>query len=412
MKKKPIILFIVTAAFISAAIPVALAVSESDSLSENKTETSHFHAAQNSGISAETDIIKKIPSEKCSMFLSDNYVYTGEIITPETEIKYENVILKKGRDYTLSYDKTAKDVGKYTVTATLSGSYTGTLSRTFYIIPRTAHINVTFTRVNGFDVSPQTIQPEADGYEVQYSKYPCFNASHSKCGTKNDKTLTINTTKDGDKYYVRARAYTIVSIDGGEYRIYSDWGKTSSAILKKIIEKDGITYVDGVLVANKTYSLPQNYNPGANQTALKAFDRMAKDAAKDGITLYIVSGFRSYDLQNRLYNGYCYERGQQAADRVSARPGHSEHQSGLAFDINTTSSAFAGTPEAIWLDKNCWRYGFIIRYMADKEEITGYSYEPWHIRYVGNEVSKKIYDSGLCLEEYYGITSSYDDKLR
>src|SRR5699024_5056985 len=101
--------------------------------------------------------------------------------------------------------------------------------------------------------------------------------------------------------------------------------------------------------------------------------------------------------------------GAEMADTYSARPGHSEHQTGLAFDLNEISDAFAGTPEAEWLAEHAHEYGFIIRYPADKEDITGYSYEPWHVRYLGKEIAEKVYESGLCLEEYLGIDSVYAD---
>ena len=177
-----------------------------------------------------------------------------------------------------------------------------------------------------------------------------------------------------------------------------------------ITEKDGITYVDGVLVANKTYSLPESYNPGDLLDECEdAFNAMKKDAAKEGLNIWNASGFRSYDLQQSLYTRYSNRDGKEAADRYSARPGHSEHQTGLAIDLNEISSAFADTKEGIWVAENCHKYGFILRYMKDKEAQTGYMYEPWHIRYVGIDTATAIYNSGLCLEEYYGITSSYSD---
>ena len=131
-------------------------------------------------------------------------------------------------------------------------------------------------------------------------------------------------------------------------------------------------------------------------------------AAEDGITIYLSSGFRSYETQNYLYNGYVYYYGQSMADTFSARPGHSEHQTVLAIDCNIISDAFIGTPEAMWLAEHCHEYGFIIRYPQGKESITGYKYEPWHIRYVGEENAQKIFESGLTLEEYFGIDSVYD----
>ncbi|MBQ9946123.1 MAG: M15 family metallopeptidase [Clostridia bacterium] len=177
-----------------------------------------------------------------------------------------------------------------------------------------------------------------------------------------------------------------------------------------ITKKDGITYVDGVLVANKTYSLPEDYNPGSLLPECeKAFFEMKSAAAKEGLNLWNASGFRSYELQSRLYKRYSERDGKEAADRYSARPGHSEHQTGLAIDLNTITSAFANTKEGKWVAENCHKYGFILRYPKEKEAQTGYMYEAWHIRYVGIETAGKIYNSGLCLEEYYGITSCYED---
>lgn len=175
----------------------------------------------------------------------------------------------------------------------------------------------------------------------------------------------------------------------------------------KIEEKNGMTFVDGILIVNKTYSLPADYDPGTSSVAQNAFDKMAAAAAKDGITLFINSGYRSYQEQVNLYNQYASERGTEEADKVSSRPGHSEHQTGLTFDVNTTELSFEGTPEAIWLEKHCAEYGFIIRYPKGKEDETGYIYEPWHIRYLGKETAEKVTESGLTLEKYLGITSDY-----
>ena len=170
---------------------------------------------------------------------------------------------------------------------------------------------------------------------------------------------------------------------------------------------EGLTYIQGILIANKTYALPADYNPGIDPEAQAAFYEMQAAAASEGVNLYIDNGFRSYELQSWLYNYYVSVDGKAAADTYSARPGHSEHQTGLAFDLSPVSDSFAYTPEGIWTNENCWKYGFIIRYPKDKEAITGYKYEPWHIRYLGKEVAKAVYESGLCLEEYLGIDSVY-----
>ena len=176
----------------------------------------------------------------------------------------------------------------------------------------------------------------------------------------------------------------------------------------KIEVRNGITYVNGILIANKTYPVPASYNPGIDPNAQAAFNKMQQAAAMEGINIWICSGFRSYSYQQQLYNSYVYQSGQAAADRFSARAGHSEHQTGLAMDINYASSWFDNTPEAKWLAAHCTDYGFIIRYKPGKESSTGYMAESWHIRYLGDvNLCKKIEASGLSLEEYLGITSVY-----
>lgn len=167
---------------------------------------------------------------------------------------------------------------------------------------------------------------------------------------------------------------------------------------------------NGVVVASKKYPLPANHAPGESGQARSAFNNMAAAAKKDGINLTAFSTYRSYDYQVGLYNRYVERDGQAAADRYSARPGHSEHQTGLAFDIGEVgqeqhfaSSSFANTKGGKWLAKNAHNYGFILRYPQGKEGITGYMYESWHYRYVGNDLAKKIYNQNTTLEEYFGI---------
>lgn len=171
--------------------------------------------------------------------------------------------------------------------------------------------------------------------------------------------------------------------------------------------KNGVTYVDGILVVNKSYALPQNYGNGLTSETQKAFNNMQAAAWNDGISLNICSGFRSYSYQSQLYWSYVNRDGQWAADTYSARPGHSEHQTGLAIDINNASTSFNGTREAKWIAAHCADYGFILRYPYGKEDKTGFMYESWHVRYVGKDLARKITDSGLCLEEYLGIDSYY-----
>jgi LAS superfamily LD-carboxypeptidase LdcB len=177
----------------------------------------------------------------------------------------------------------------------------------------------------------------------------------------------------------------------------------------KVVEKDGLYYIDDLLIVNKTYSLPEDYNPGKlSDEFMDAFYDMQAHAELDGISLWIQSGFRSYDTQVGLYDYYVSTDGKEAADTYSSRPGHSEHQSGLAADINNPDDSFNGTKEAEWLKENCYKYGFIVRFPEGKEDSTGYIYESWHLRYVGEEWAEKITKSGKSLEEYFGITSSYE----
>ena len=173
-------------------------------------------------------------------------------------------------------------------------------------------------------------------------------------------------------------------------------------------ENDGCTYIDGILIANKSYALPEGYNPGGLlPTVVEAWNAMVAAAKADGISLWIVSGYRSYQTQQAVYNNYVANNGQAQADTYSARPGHSEHQTGLAFDINQISYSFGETPAGKWVAEHAAEYGFIIRYPQEKQEITGYVYEPWHLRYLGTETAMAVYQSGLCLEEYLNIDSAY-----
>lgn len=183
----------------------------------------------------------------------------------------------------------------------------------------------------------------------------------------------------------------------------------SAEVEVNVLPSPQVTYIDGILVVNKTYTLPADYAPGVNAEAKAAFEKMQADAAEEDLNIYISSGYRSYEYQAGLYQRYVDKDGKAEADRYSARPGHSEHQTGLAFDLNTIDNSFAETKEGKWVLQNCYKYGFIIRYPADKEDVTGYMWEPWHIRYLGVETAKAVYDSGLCLEEYLGITSKYSD---
>lgn len=174
-----------------------------------------------------------------------------------------------------------------------------------------------------------------------------------------------------------------------------------------------------LMLVNKYNHLPENYNPsdivdvknwycyGENkikEEVYQKFIEMFNAAESDGKKIIISSGFRTYDEQKETYNNYVDRYGVKKADSLAARPGFSEHETGLTLDITTgtaTKDTFEDTEAFKWLNENSYKYGFILRYPKDKEDITGYDYEPWHYRYVGVEVATKIHELDITFDEYY-----------
>ena len=137
--------------------------------------------------------------------------------------------------------------------------------------------------------------------------------------------------------------------------------------------------------------------------AKEAFETLSENAKKEGMNVIAMSSYRSYDYQVNLYNNYVAQDGKEAANKYSARPGYSEHQTGLAVDVYNLDlpyTSFEETEEFTWMQENAYKYGFILRFPKDKVDITGYQYESWHYRYVGKKVAKEIKDNNLTLEEY------------
>jgi D-alanyl-D-alanine carboxypeptidase len=180
------------------------------------------------------------------------------------------------------------------------------------------------------------------------------------------------------------------------------------------------------VLVNKQHSLPSSFEPKdlvypdvpftfkekiekreMRREAAEALEKLFAGAKKDGIYLAGVSGYRSYATQKALFDRYVKQDGEEKAKTYSAVPGTSEHETGLAIDVSgsdgkcAAQDCFAGTKEAVWLEKHAPEYGFIIRYPKGKESITGYQYEPWHIRYVGTKIAREIADKGITLEEYF-----------
>ena len=161
---------------------------------------------------------------------------------------------------------------------------------------------------------------------------------------------------------------------------------------------------DEIVVANKHYPMSKEYNPGENPTAKAELLKLIAAMQQAGFPISDhYSGFRSYETQVKLYQDYVNQDGKAEADRYSARPGYSEHQTGLAFDlIGTNGNLVTEEKAAQWLLDHAADYGFVVRYLKGKEKETGYMAEEWHLRYVGKE-AKEISASGLSLEEYYGF---------
>lgn len=165
------------------------------------------------------------------------------------------------------------------------------------------------------------------------------------------------------------------------------------------------TYINGILLVNKDYGLPPTFGNGDDPTALAKLQQLQRDAQAQGINISnSYSGYRSYQYQTKLYNNYVNQHGEEAANTFSAKPGFSEHQTGLTFDLKDFNGQLVEDPiTSQWIKDNCAKYGFIVRYPEGKEDITGYIYEPWHLRYVGEEVANQIMNNNTTLEQYLGV---------
>ncbi|HFI0135846.1 TPA: LD-carboxypeptidase LdcB/DacB [Streptococcus suis] len=209
------------------------------------------------------------------------------------------------------------------------------------------------------------------------------------CGQQSDSAATANSSQTANSQVVESSSTststnTNASYNGSYYSVQGKFGE--------------------VIIANKKHPLSADYAPGEDPQALAAFQNLIADMQAKGFDVSNnYSGFRSYETQANLYQSYVEQDGQAEADTYSARPGYSEHQTGLAFDLLDSSGNLLEEPTASqWLAENAHHYGFIVRYLPGKEYSTGYMAEPWHVRYIGQEATD-IYNSGLTLEEYFGV---------
>ena len=205
-------------------------------------------------------------------------------------------------------------------------------------------------------------------------------------------------------------APTVATIDKTLYSI--DAADSLWVVADKLRRLSPKKYVPSGL---KTMDVPHAYTPVLRKDAAKAYLKMFRAAKKKGINLVVQSGYRSYSAQVSVYNGWVASLGKKGADLQSARPGYSEHQTGLSVDIAsatagcTIQSCFSKTPEGKWLTKNAWKYGWHLRYPKGKTSITGYKFEPWHWRYVGLDLAAELnLTPKITLEEFFELPAAPD----
>lgn len=215
--------------------------------------------------------------------------------------------------------------------------------------------------------------------------------------------------------------FTLNVIDAADYEQISDSLKDEDGNItfmtdngyQGTIDSDGVVSVEDIIIVSSSTPLPSTYGSGIDADALNAFTEMRSAAAADNVSIYLMYAFRSYSQQSYRYSNMVRYYGEEAASIYCAEAGCSEHQTGLAFDVNTSNdrasdelaSQFVETDAGAWLIENCYKYGFIIRYPEGKEAVTGYAYAPWHIRYVGTDLAEQLYNDGdwITLEEYFGL---------
>ena len=274
------------------------------------------------------------------------------------------------------------------------------------------------------------IYVKEDGFQKEnLERYLNLSAKHTEL-EKNKVVALVNDNLDAEHILSIALEPYFIKDYLERYQSYlaKYQDKKSVDIVKEVnsnLDYDYYTNIQDVdlskdilLIANKYYQLDEDYIPNdlvnvsskygiggqLRKEAANAYSEMCEAALKEGKTLYATSLYRSYDTQAYLFDNYTNQGGLLWALSVSARPGHSEHQTGLAIDIVSPTSNFDNfdaTPEYTWLIENAHKYGFILRYKEETEYITGYSYEPWHYRYVGKETAQDIYEKGITFEEYY-----------
>ncbi len=326
----------------------------------------------------------------------------------------QDEMVEYGNNYVDSYVTSKinnKDVKDIEINSNYNGNKLGT-----YVISYSLKVDNYYTRrlyrlINVVDtVKPAIVLNGENTIILNYNEdymEPGFIATDNYDGDITNK-VKINNKINKNKPGTYKISYSVLDSSKNKTTVYrnivvKEKDSMVSNVKPEIIQKDGVTYIDDIIIVNKDYSLPKNYDPKVNKKAYKALQKMQNDALVLGLDLSLVSGYRSYKTQEKLFQKYALKDGEEKANTYSAKPGHSEHQTGLAFDIGSVDRTFENTDEAKWIEENAYLYGFIVRYPKNKTDITGYIYEPWHVRYLGVDVATKVKASGLTLEEYLGI---------
>lgn len=272
-----------------------------------------------------------------------------------------------------------------------------------------------------------------NGNETIYEK----TDEETETETESEKDITDEDTESETESQTESEGDTITEESSEDTETETEVETKEEVVYEKIPNEDIETYngmplnfedsykvvfrEDNLTIVNKKFRLDPQYVPenivnmdgqytvyGYAQLQSEAYDaflKMREASEQEGLDLRISTGYRDYDFQKKLYTGYLKDDSQEEVDKLSARPGHSEHQLGVAADFSggkNNLEKFTGTPEQLWMEKNAHNFGFILRYPEGKEDITGFSPESWHYRYVG-DIAEDIYNSGKVLEEYLGI---------
>lgn len=348
-------------------------------------------------------------NQPCTIDLNFNFEY-GKPISITKEDLFTQEDLKRIKDFKIDLsdiknekDKEYPEVGNYECKVTYSK----------WFIPHTSSIQIQVedTTKPKFSKFSDVVEiPLGSDQNYDFSSY--FLAEDLSETSIQYKTEEVDFLNPGDYRMMIIASDTYGNSIEKECIVRVQYEKETSSPNKPAENEEGQSvvssdpyYVQGIMVVNKKHGLPANYAPQENAEAGAKIRQLIADMQRQGYAISSsYSGYRSYTYQSSLYNNYVNSYGQAQADRFSARPGYSEHQTGLAFDLKHSNGTLVETtPEVNWIAAHAHEYGFIVRYPSGKESVTGYMPEPWHLRYVGDQASA-IYASGLTLEEYLGIS--------